>query len=115
MVQLTLNRRIVVAYDQTVSRLKPWQYTTLFMIFDFISLLLQAIGGALAATGDDQARTDKGKNIMIAGLAWQVVSMSIFAIICAHYAWIVKKKSSPSARRFPELTGSRKFKAFLFG
>ena len=105
--------RIVVAYDERVSRLKPWQYTAVFMTFDLVSLILQAAGGAMAATGDDQQKVDKGKNIMVAGLAWQVVAMTIFAVICADYARRVGWKSTRSAQRFPELTSTGEFKAFL--
>lgn len=45
--------RIVVIYGESVSRFRPRTYTLLFVCCDFFSLLLQAIGGAIAsiATG----------------------------------------------------------------
>lgn len=51
------------------------------MSCDFLSLLLQAIGGALAATQDDANPSDTGVNIMIAGLAFQVVSLTLFIVL----------------------------------
>ena len=44
--------RIVVVYDggrKTVARMKPRGYTLVFLGWDFLSLLLQAIGGAIAS------------------------------------------------------------------
>ena len=49
------------------------------MIIDFISLLLQAIGGGLAssAAGDGENPV-VGTNIMIAGIIFQLVSLVVF-------------------------------------
>lgn len=47
--------RIVVVYGANLSRFKPGTYTIVFCSFDFISLLLQAIGGAIASVADDHS------------------------------------------------------------
>ena len=56
------------------------------MTCDFISLLLQAIGGALASTANTQDQLNRGTNIMIAGLSFQVASLLLFMLLCADFA-----------------------------
>lgn len=41
--------RIVVVYGEKRSRFRPRTYTVLFCSCDFLALLLQAIGGAIAS------------------------------------------------------------------
>ena len=51
--------RIVVVYDGgrlAVSRWKPRSYTLVFLGWDFVSLLLQAIGGAIASLAIVQSK-----------------------------------------------------------
>jgi hypothetical protein len=83
--------RIVVVYGQNISRFTPKFYTFTFVVCDFISLVLQAAGGALAATQDagDPSRT--GVNIMIAGLAFQVVSLTIFIALSMEFVYRARK------------------------
>jgi len=50
--------RIVVVFDgssgrEGVARWKPRTYTLFFLVWDLISLILQAIGGAIASLGTD--------------------------------------------------------------
>lgn len=54
---------------------------------DFTSLLLQAIGGAIADTADDHATSRIGINIMIAGLVLQAVSLAAFILVFADFSW----------------------------
>lgn len=41
--------RIVVAYGEHISRIQPRTYTYIFSGFDFVALVIQAAGGAIAA------------------------------------------------------------------
>ena len=50
----------------------------MFICFDVFSLVLQAAGGAIADTSKSPAAGQSGINIMIAGLAVQVVSLTVF-------------------------------------
>jgi hypothetical protein len=47
-IYLTL-ARIVVAYGENISRIKPRSYTMLFSGFDIVALVVQATGGGMAA------------------------------------------------------------------
>jgi RTA1 like protein len=115
-IYLTLSR-IISVYSSSISRFKPRTYTVLFITFDFIALLLQSIGGAIASLATD-AKTDKlGINLMVAGVSWQVFSLGLFGIICAEFAWRVKKawdEDLTTEVEFVQLRRTLKFKLFLF-
>ncbi|KAL2819316.1 RTA1 like protein-domain-containing protein [Aspergillus cavernicola] len=116
-VYLTLSR-IVVAYGEKISYFKPRTYTITFITFDFIALILQAAGGAMASTAEpgDQAATDLGVNVMIAGVAWQVVSLGIFTVMATYFYLRVRKAASTDFNPdFAVLRSTRYFKASLWG
>ncbi|KAI0475623.1 RTA1 like protein-domain-containing protein [Xylariaceae sp. FL0804] len=89
--------RLVLVLDPALeaSHLKPMTYTKIFVAFDVASLLLQSGGGAIAAEADTTAQQQTGVNVMIAGLAIQVISLVIFALLCAEFAWRLKRRGGP--------------------
>ncbi|KAI4281201.1 MAG: hypothetical protein L6R35_005700 [Caloplaca aegaea] len=84
--------RIILVYGESFARFKPRTYTVIFICCDVFSLVLQAIGGALADTADTESVQQTGIDIMIAGLSFQVVSLTVFMALCADYAWAVSRK-----------------------
>ncbi|KAI4125612.1 MAG: hypothetical protein LQ341_006960 [Variospora aurantia] len=84
--------RIILVYGESLARFKPRTYTVIFICCDVFSLVLQAIGGALADTADTESAQQTGIDIMIAGLSFQVVSLTVFMALCADYAWAVSRK-----------------------
>lgn len=107
--------RIVVVYGAHLSRFKPRTFTIFFCACDFISLVLQGAGGGIAASADTSDLTDLGKNIMLAGLAFQVVSLTIFAVVSADFALRAYKGRTLWNSEHLGLVNSRLFKAFLLG
>ncbi|KAF2666085.1 RTA1-domain-containing protein [Microthyrium microscopicum] len=107
--------RIVVIYGERISKLSPRTFSITFMACDFISLVLQGAGGGIAATANDESGSNTGRNIMIAGLVAQVVSLGIFMGLWLHFLWQLKK-TDQSLRNpaFVQLTKSRKFKYFNY-
>jgi hypothetical protein len=103
--------RIVKAYGTPFSLLVPRTYAIIFVCFDLVSLVLQALGGALAATGKTQHRVDLGVHILVAGLAFQVLSLFVFMALAAHLWSRVRKGGCPTNRRFDAL---RHFRGFRF-
>jgi len=61
------------------------------MVSDFLSLLLQAIGGAIADTANTTSGRNTGADIMVAGLVLQAVSLAVFLVVVADYAWSCRK------------------------
>lgn len=87
--------------------MKPRTYTILFISCDITSLVLQAAGGALTATANTQADQDTGVNILIAGLALQIVSIALFLVLWAEFAWRLHKKV-PESQRNPTFATIRR-------
>jgi len=107
--------RIVIVYGAHVSRFKPRTYTLVFCSCDVVSLVLQALGGAIASSSNTVSGSNLGKNIMLAGLIFQVFSLIIFAIACGDFAWRVRKFEGMWNPQHIELVKSRLFKSFLIG
>lgn len=79
--------RLVIIHGEHLARFAPRTYTITFICCDIISLILQAAGGAMAASGGDMDSKQTGVNIMIAGLVFQVVSLALFMALCADF-WL---------------------------
>jgi len=85
------------------------------MTADFISLVLQGAGGGLAATADDNTGSDAGRNIMIAGVVFQVVALGAFMLLWGEFGWrLHKTPESERDVRFIELRATKKFKWFTY-
>ncbi|APA10908.1 hypothetical protein SS1G_03409 [Sclerotinia sclerotiorum 1980 UF-70] len=114
-------RRIVYAFGPENSRISPEGYTRIFIPCDLMSLLLQAAGGGLASAASHQNKSpDTGDNIMVAGLAFQVLTLLIFMILCVDFAIRTRSRyrSLGSAAfdqnpAFITLRSSKGFKGFV--
>jgi len=88
-----LTLKYVTRYcGEQYSRLKPRLYTWYFIGGDFGSIVLQAIGGGTAAAGGHQHPkvANTGDHIIVAGIAFQLVVMSIAAAFIAEFYWRLK-------------------------
>lgn len=74
--------QVIVIHGRQYSILNPLTFSYLFISCDIISLILQGVGGSLAAvaaaTGNDPSL---GTHIMIAGVSFQLLSMTIFMFL----------------------------------
>ncbi|MCJ1384640.1 hypothetical protein MMC17_007758 [Xylographa soralifera] len=68
------------------SPISPKFYPWIFISCDFLSLVLQAAGGATAATakGNTTLSSDGGY-VMLAGIVWQVFTLMVFGGLCGEY------------------------------
>ncbi|KAJ5811273.1 RTA1-domain-containing protein [Penicillium riverlandense] len=79
---ILLGRLIMVAGRES-SYLSPKAYLWIFCVADVISLLMQAAGGGLASIESSARKsTALGSNLMLAGIIFQMFSITIF-VICA--------------------------------
>ncbi|KAI2786374.1 Efflux pump himE [Penicillium oxalicum] len=90
--------RVTMIYGHSLFGLKPRILAIIFICCDVICLILQAAGGAIASLSNGtskeaRAQGDMGINIMIAGLAFQVVSLLVFLSCAAYYLWAVHRKN----------------------
>jgi hypothetical protein len=105
--------RIVIVYGEHIAFFKPRTYTIVFCTCDCVSLILQAAGGGIASSADTLDDKDVGKNIMLAGLGFQVVSLIVFLACGTDLAirvWRAKANRNPD---YLKLTDSRLFNSFL--
>jgi hypothetical protein len=74
-------RNIVRAFGKENSRISPETFTRVFIPCDVLSLVLQALGGGISSTASHEGRsTALGDHIMVAGLAFQVLTLAIFMV-----------------------------------
>jgi hypothetical protein len=107
--------RIVMVYGAHLSRFHPRTYTIVFCSCDIISLILQAAGGGIAASANTSSMSNMGKNIMLAGLAYQVFSLLLFATFSFEFAIRVHKGRGAWRHEYLNLVNSAPFKTFLLG
>ncbi len=87
---------------------------TTAIISDFVSLLLQAVGGAMVSLADDYDFEQEGLHVMQSGLIFQVASLLVFVALCALFAWTCRQKSTVLDQRFAELRSLPRFHFFLW-
>jgi hypothetical protein len=79
-------------YSLIKARLYPW----IFVGCDFGSMVLQGIGGGMAAAGGtkNQKLIDGGNKMIVAGIAFQVVTMAVCGLLVLVYIFRYKKGSA---------------------
>lgn len=79
-------KHIVQYLGAQYSRLPPKYYTWIFIGCDVASIVIQAAGGGIAgAAGTDLGLLNAGNNLMIAGIAFQVVTMVVCGVLAVDF------------------------------
>ena len=107
--------RIVIVYGSHLSRFKPRTYTIFFCASDMVSLVLQGAGGGISSTANTSSLVDVGKNIMLAGLGFQVFSLVIFIACSTDFAIGAWKGAKYWKPQHLKILTSLKFSFFLIG
>lgn len=63
-IYLTL-KHAVISFGESWSRFRPAMYTYIFIAGDLVSLVLQGVGGGIAATTDPGELQDIGTDLMV--------------------------------------------------
>lgn len=88
--------KLLVFHGHHFLSLQPNWFSYIFISCDVISLVIQAVGGGLAATallnGDS---SDPGTHVMVGGIAFQVLSMSLFIAVYTQFVFKIYFRSSP--------------------
>ncbi|KAK1511086.1 parasitic phase-specific protein PSP-1 [Colletotrichum costaricense] len=102
--------KVIIHVDRSISRFNPRLCYFVFIPCDIVSLILQATGGALSSIASDKAAVQRGVNVSLAGLIFQVVCLVAFCALFADYLIICMRTN---ARQ--RMTKNMKiFLAFLF-
>ncbi|KAJ7686269.1 RTA1 like protein-domain-containing protein [Mycena rosella] len=91
--------RVIAYLGPAYSRLSPQLYTILFLCCDIISLVVQGIGGGMAAGAVNQRLSPaRGGNIMLGGIAFQMVTITVY-VFCAGEFLLRYLQNRPIAAR----------------
>ncbi|TGO82808.1 hypothetical protein BPOR_0754g00030 [Botrytis porri] len=82
--------RVIVHYGPHLSRFSPKVISIIFMAADWIALILQAAGGAIADTAATGAGMNSGTNILVAGLSFQLFGLILYMIVVVEYSFKVR-------------------------
>ncbi|KAG7929773.1 hypothetical protein KL925_000515 [Ogataea polymorpha] len=105
--------QITIIVNPALSLFKPSQYTYVFIGSDIISILLQAAGGGVSVANDSR-NWKQGKALLIAGLVFQVVSMTFFQM-CWYaflFLWSRELRKHGESGLESQYSGIRARKAF---
>ena len=79
---------MIKQYGRRYSPISSTLYLIIFISFDLLSIIVQAVGGGLASKAggqDPPGNTKPGTHIMMAGIIIQLISMSMFALLYLMY------------------------------
>lgn len=82
--------QMITQYGRRYSLISARMYLFIFVSFDIISIIIQAVGGASASKAgskDPPGDTEPGTHIMMAGIIIQLVSMSAFGFLWLIFLW----------------------------
>jgi len=79
------------------SPLSPKTYLWIFCTCDVLSLVVQAVGGGIAsvASGQVNGNTKPGTDIMVAGILFQMASISVFVVLLILFLRRVRHEKFP--------------------
>lgn len=96
------------------SPIGPRVYLLIFSTCDVISLVIQAVGGALASlaeTAEPPKDTKPGTHTMVAGIVFQMASITVFAVLFVLF--VVRARNSNLPRKNYILLGATAFSTVM--
>lgn len=116
-IYLTL-KHVSTNLNPSLSRVRPRLYPLIFLPADLTCLIIQAIGGGLAAAAGQTNKKllDGGNQAIIAGIVLQVVVLMLFGITGADY-WIRVRKWAHGADTSAgdvSLYHAKRFRSFIY-
>ncbi|KAK4548245.1 hypothetical protein LTR36_010115 [Oleoguttula mirabilis] len=106
-------KHICLTFGANFSRLRPANYTKIFITCDIFSISLQAAGGALASASTTDSILTAGQDVMIAGLAFQVLTLVVFGMFAADYGYAIYRNRAQLNPATVELRRSLRFRLFI--
>ncbi|KNZ55066.1 hypothetical protein VP01_2778g4 [Puccinia sorghi] len=96
-IYMTFTRILRLTNGQKHCLLPATWLTKIFVSADAISFLLQAAGGGVYASANTMEQADRGRNLMIAGLALQLVTFCAFMMLAIVFYIRMKQKPTMSS------------------
>ncbi|KIP03970.1 hypothetical protein PHLGIDRAFT_129829 [Phlebiopsis gigantea 11061_1 CR5-6] len=83
--------RVMDTLGTEYSRLSPRWYAKIFISCDIIALVIQGLGGGIAASSSTVSGEMRGAHIMLAGIIFQLVAMLVFCFLAIGYTLRFRK------------------------
>lgn len=94
---------LIVVYGAQYSLLRPMWFTYIFIVSDVTSLVIQAAGGGASSSAQNSDKsTHTGTSVMVAGIVFQVFSMTVFLLLMFVFLFRVYVIPSRSLRKSGE-------------
>ncbi|KAF8991637.1 RTA1 like protein-domain-containing protein [Cyathus striatus] len=77
--------RLISRVGPQYSRLSPKWYTIIFCSCDIIALVIQGVGGGLAASADTSSGAETGAHIMLGGIVFQLAAIIVYALLATEF------------------------------
>lgn len=106
-------KHVVINICPQKSRIPPAAYTWIFITCDLVSLILQAAGGGIAAGGDTDKVTEEGGHIMLAGIVFQVFTLTCLLGLAIDYIVRVSRDRQAISPEAMDLMRSQSFRLFM--
>ncbi|KAJ7246443.1 RTA1-domain-containing protein [Mycena rebaudengoi] len=84
-VNFILLSRLVQRLGISYSWLPPKWYTIIFLTCDIVALVVQGVGGGMASSAEDLAGANRGANVMLAGIIFQLVAIIVYSALAGDY------------------------------
>lgn len=114
-IYLTL-KHLTLCFGPEHSRIKPRNYTWIFIGFDVLSLILQGAGGGVAATSSTNPSVETaGNDLILAGIVFQVATLLVFAGMAADYFFRLFRSASVLPKEAESIMAKTSFQCFIVG
>ncbi|KUJ16877.1 RTA1-domain-containing protein [Mollisia scopiformis] len=109
-IYLTL-KYLVIVHGVGFSRLPPKWYTRIFISCDIVSIIVQTAGAGMASGGPSMIKT--GNDVMMIGLAFQVVTLAIFRAMALHVWSRISKYKGELSHSTKAMRNTKRFKGLI--
>jgi hypothetical protein len=76
--------KLIEPSGKSIACIKPSIISRVFFASDFLGLIIQALGGSILASANTQPAYNLGSNIVLAGLAFQLIFFAIFTFMMVY-------------------------------
>lgn len=92
-------KHLVLWHGPECSLIRPRFYPVVFVGSDLVSIMIQSAGGGIASAATSQSMVDTGNNMLLGGVAFQVINMIFCGLLILAYAWRRRQSMSEGPRQ----------------
>lgn len=113
-IYMILGRTIRAVQGDALSPIRSSWLTKIFVTGDIVCFLVQGVGGAILASADnDKSKANLGRNVILVGLALQIILFGLFVVVACIFHSRIRKR--PTVRSTQPQIQWRKMLLVLYG